>query len=252
MAGHSHWAGIKHKKALIDNKRGKLWSKIAKAIMVAAKLGGGDPSANARLRVPLADARAARMPKDNIERAIKKGTGELEGGDVEELLYEGYGPAGVAVMCEIMTDNRNRTAPEIRKIFDVYGGKLGATGCVAYLFDRKGLVVISDNKATEDQLMELALELGADDVKHEGPKFELTCHPDNFADVLAGLEKAGIEPDVKELTRIPNTTVDLDAESGRKVLKLLEMLDDHDDVQNVSANFNLAESVLAEIEASGS
>lgn len=252
MAGHSHWAGIKHKKALIDNKRGKLWSKIAKTIMIAAKLGGGDPTTNVRLRVPLADARAARMPKDNIERAIKKGTGELEGGDLEEILYEGYGPAGVAVMCEIMTDNRNRTAPEIRKIFDVHGGKLGATGCVAYLFDRKGLVVISDDKVQEETLMELALELGADDVKRAGDKFEMTCHPDLLADVLVGLERAGIEPDVKEITRIPNSTVDLDAEAGRKVLKLLELLDDHDDVQNVSANFNLPDHVLAEIESANS
>ena len=142
MAGHSHWAGIKHKKALIDNKRGKIWSKISKALIVAAKLGGGDPTMNPRLRVPLADARAARMPKDNIERAIKKGTGELEGGDVESTVYEGYGPGGVAVMCEILTDNRNRTAPEIRKIFERCGGKLGSTGCVAYLFERKGLIVV--------------------------------------------------------------------------------------------------------------
>lgn len=249
MAGHSHWAGIKHKKALIDNKRGKVWSKIARAIMVAAKLGGGDPTTNARLRVPLADARAARMPKDNIDRAIKKGTGELEGGDVEETVYEGYGPAGVAVMCEIMTDNRNRTAPEIRKLFETYGGKLGATGCVAYLFERKGLVVIAEDKATEEQLMEIALASGADDVRHEGGKFELTCDPDTFADLLTGLEAAGIEPDVKQITRIPNNTVDLDAESGRKVLKLLEALDDHDDVQSVSANFNLPDTVMAEIEA---
>lgn len=249
MAGHSHWAGIKHKKALIDNKRGKVWSKIARAIMVAAKLGGGDPTTNARLRVPLADARAARMPKDNIERAIKKGTGELDGGDVEETVYEGYGPAGVAVMCEIMTDNRNRTAPEIRKLFETYGGKLGATGCVAYLFERKGLVVIAEDKASEEQLMEIALASGADDVRHEGGKFELTCDPEIYADLLSGLEAAGIEPDVKQITRIPNNTVDLDADSGRKVLKLLEALDDHDDVQSVSANFNLPDTVMAEIEA---
>lgn len=249
MAGHSHWAGIKHKKALIDNKRGKIWSKISKALMVAARMGGGDPTTNARLRVPLADARAARMPKENIDRAIKKGTGELDGGDVEEVLYEGYGPGGVAIMCDIMTDNRNRTAPEIRKIFEIQGGKLGATGCVAYLFERKGLIVVSAQASTEDQLMELALEAGADDVENQGTQFQITCDPDAYADLLDALENAGIEPEVKELSRIPSSTVDVDAEVGRKVLKLLEALDDHDDVQSVSANFKLSDDAMAEISA---
>ena len=247
MAGHSHWAGIKHKKALIDNKRGKIWSKVSKAIIVAAKLGGGDPDTNARLRVPLADARAARMPKDNIERAIKKGTGELDGGNVEEIIYEGYGSGGVAVMCEILTDNRNRTAPEIRKLFEVHNGKLGATGCVAYLFDRKGLVLVSPDKTDEDSLMEVALEAGADDVRQTDGRFEITCDVDVYSDLTEGLEDAGIEADVKQVTRIPNSTIDLDADSGRKILKLLEALDDHDDVQNVSANFNLSENVMAQI-----
>lgn len=247
MAGHSHWAGIKHKKALIDNKRGKIWSKISKALMVAAKTGGGDPDTNPRLRVPLADARAARMPKDNIERAIKKGTGELDGGDVEEIVYEGYGPYGVAVMCEIMTDNRNRTAPELRKLFEVHGGKLGATGCVAYLFERKGLVVVPLGQIDEDQLMEIGLETGADDVRREEANYELTCDPDSYADLLAALEAAGVEPTVKEITRIPSTTVDLDAESGQKVLKFMEALDDHDDVQNVSANFNIPKDAMDKI-----
>jgi YebC/PmpR family DNA-binding regulatory protein len=196
MAGHSHWAGIKHKKALIDNKRGKIWSKISKALIIAAKLGGGDPTMNPRLRVPLADARAARMPKDNIERAIKKGTGELEGGDVESILYEGYGPAGVAVMCEILTDNRNRTAPEIRKIFERYGGKLGSSGCVSYLFERKGLFVVPHEVASEDQLMELAMEVGADDVQDRNGKFEITCDPDLYADMVDAMERAGIEAQV--------------------------------------------------------
>jgi YebC/PmpR family DNA-binding regulatory protein len=249
MAGHSHWAGIKHKKALIDNKRGKIWSKISKALMVAAKLGGGDPATNPRLRVPLADARAARMPKDNIERAIKKGTGELDGGDVEEILYEGYGPFGVAIMCDIMTDNRNRTAPEMRKLFEVHGGKLGATGCVAYLFDRKGLVVVPAASLAEEALMELALEAGADDVRREAENFEITCDPESYADLLVILETAGIEPTVKEITRIPQSTVDLDAEAGQKILKLMEALDDHDDVQNVSANFNIPQEVMDQIGA---
>jgi YebC/PmpR family DNA-binding regulatory protein len=248
MAGHSHWAGIKHKKALIDNKRGKVWSKISKALMVAAKLGGGDPDTNARLRVPLADARAARMPKDNIERAIKKGTGELEGGDVEEVLYEGYGPGGVAVMCEIMTDNRNRTAPELRKVFEVHGGKLGGTGCVAYLFERKGLIGVPADRVEEDDLMEIALEAGADDVKREGDDFELTCAPEVYADLLAALEESEIETSVKQVTRIPTSTVDLDGDQSRKILRLMEALDDHDDVQNVSANFNIPEDVMATLD----
>jgi len=247
MAGHSHWAGIKHKKALIDNKRGKIWSKISKALMVAAKMGGGDPDTNPRMRVPLADARAARMPKDNIDRAIKKGTGELEGGDVEEILYEGYGPDGVAIMCDIMTDNRNRTAPEIRKVFEVNGGKLGSTGCVAYLFERKGLIVISAENTDEEELMDVALESGADDVKQDGANFEVTCEPESYADLISAIEDAGFEPTVKQVTRIPNSTVDLDAKTGKKVMRLMESLDDHDDVQSVSANFNLSDEVMAEI-----
>jgi YebC/PmpR family DNA-binding regulatory protein len=247
MAGHSHWAGIKHKKALIDNKRGKLWSKISKALMVAAKLGGGDPETNPRLRVPLADARAARMPKDNIERAIKKGTGELAGGDMDEVLYEGYGPGGVAVMCDILTDNRNRTAPEMRKLFEQHGGKLGGTGCVAYLFERKGLVVVPGDQVGEEQLMEVALEAGAEDIKRDGTNFEVICDPETYADLSNALEAAGIEPTVKEITRIPLSTVDLDVEIGRKVLSLMEALDDHDDVQNVSSNFNIPEEAMAEL-----
>lgn len=247
MAGHSHWAGIKHKKALIDNKRGKLWSKLSKAIIIAAKIGGGDIEMNIRLRTAIADAKAVSMPKDNIERAVKKGTGELEGGDVEEILYEGYGPGGVAVMCEIMTDNRNRTAPEIRKVFEIHGGKLGATNCVAWMFERKGLFVIPSDQVSEERLMEIALEAGADDVRQAGDKFELTCAVDAYSAVSAALEEAGITPAAKEITRIPSNTVDLDAETARKVLKLMEALDDHDDVQNVSANFNIPDEALAQL-----
>lgn len=247
MAGHSHWAGIKHKKALIDSKRGKVWSKISKAIMIAAKLGGGDPDTNARLRVPLADARSARMPKDNIERAIKKGTGELAGGDVDEIIYEGYGPGGVAVMCEILTDNRNRTAPEVRKLFEVHGGKLGATGCVSYLFERKGLFLVPVADTDENRLMEIVLEAGADDVREEQQNYEVTCEVATFSDVSEALESAEIPASVKQITRIPNSTVDLDIDTGRRILKLMEALDDHDDVQNVSANFNLPGEVLADI-----
>lgn len=249
MAGHSHWAGIKHKKALIDNKRGKLWSKLSKAIIVAAKLGGGDPDANIRLRTAIADAKAVSMPKDNIDRAIKKGTGELEGGNLEEVIYEGYGAAGVAVMCEAMTDNRNRTAPEIRKIFDIHGGKLGATNCVAWMFDRKGLFTIPAESLSEEQVMEVALEAGADDVRQEGDEFEVTCEPDAYSDVSDAFDAAGIQVSSRQVTRIPQNTVDLDVTDARQVLKLMEALDDHDDIQNVSANFNITEEALAQLGA---
>jgi YebC/PmpR family DNA-binding regulatory protein len=251
MAGHSHWAGIKHKKALVDNKRGKLWSRLSKAIIVAAKLGGGDPNMNIRLRTAIADAKAGSMPKDTIERAIKKGTGELDGGNFEEVLYEGYGPGGVAVLCDIMTDNRNRTAPEIRKIFDVHNGKLGGTNCVAWMFERKGLFVVAGGNVQEDQLMEVALEAGADDVKPAGPNFEITCDPDKYTNVAEALEAAGMNVTAKEITRISKTTVDLPAEEARKAIKLLEILDDHDDVQNVSANFNISDELMAELEGNG-
>ncbi len=247
MAGHSKWANIQHRKGRVDAQRGKLWSKISKAIIVAAKIGGGDPSTNARLRVPLADAKAACMPKDNIQRAIKKGTGELEGGDVEEIIYEGYGPAGVAVMCDILTDNRNRTAPEIRKVFELNGGKMGNTNCVSYLFERKGLICIPSDQIEEEALMEVALESGADDIDNQGEQYEITCSPDVYSDVLDALIAAELEPTVKQVTRIPNNTVDLELEDGRKILKLLQALDDHDDVQNVSANFNISDETMAQL-----
>jgi YebC/PmpR family DNA-binding regulatory protein len=247
MAGHSHWAGIKHKKALIDNKRGKLWSKLSKQIIVAAKMGGGDPDMNIRLRTAINDAKAVSMPKDNIERAVKKGTGELDGGDVEEVLYEGYGPGGTAVLCDIMTDNRNRTAPEIRKVFEIHGGKLGATNCVAWMFERKGIFVFSANAVDEERLMEVALDAGADDVQHDADKLEVISDPDRFSSVGEALIAAGLQPESKELTRLPKNTVDLNADDARRMLKLMEALDDHDDVQNVSANFNISDAVMAEI-----
>jgi YebC/PmpR family DNA-binding regulatory protein len=248
MAGHSHWAGIKHKKALIDNKRGKLWSKLAKAIIVAAKHGGGDPNANLKLRYAVDAAKAVSMPKENIERAIKKGTGEgADAASFDEILYEGYGAGGVAVLCEVLTDNRNRTAGEVRKIFEISDGKLGATGCVAYLFERKGLLVIGGDQTNEDALMEIALEAGADDVRSTGGKFEVTCDPSAFQTLCDALESRQIAVEVKEITRVPCTTVDLDADTARKVLRMMELLDDHDDVQSVSANFNLPDEALAEL-----
>ena len=249
MAGHSHWAGIKHKKALIDNKRGKVWSKLSRAIIIAAKAGGGDPDTNLRLRYAINDAKAVSMPKDNIERALKKGTGELEGGNLDEILYEGYGPGGVAVLCEILTDNRNRTAPEVKKIFEIAGGKLGATGCVAWMFERKGLVVIDAQEADEEQLLELAMEAGAEDVKSLDGKFEVISEPDNFTAVQDALTSAEIKTEVCELTRIPNDTVDLDVDTAKKVLKMMDELDDHDDVQKVAANFNIPADAMAALEA---
>ena len=248
MAGHSHAANVMYRKAAVNNKRSKLWGKLARAITIAAKLGGGDPNADARLRKALLDARSMSMPKDNIERAIKKGTGAGgEGDNVEEVLYEGYGPSGVAVLVEILTDNRNRTAGEVRKIFDVNGGKLGSSGCVAFNFDRKGLFVIPAAKTSEEQLMEVALEAGAEDIKQEGDKFEILCAPDSYLAVSEALTAAGIEPEMSQVSRIPNTTVDLDVETARKVLKLLEQLDDHDDVQSVAANFKVSDEAMEEL-----
>jgi YebC/PmpR family DNA-binding regulatory protein len=248
MAGHSHWANIARKKSLIDNKRGKLWSKLAKAIIVAAKMGGGDPAMNLRLRYAIDAARAVSMPNDNINRAIKTGTGELASGTLEETLYEGYGAGGVAVLCEILTDNRNRTAPEIRKIFEMSDGKLGASGCVAWMFERKGVILIPADKVNEDKLMEVALEAGADDVKRAGDKFEVTCHPNSFAAVLDALTAAGIEPESKEIARVPTSTVEVDdPETARKVLNLMERLDNHDDVQSVASNFNIPDEAMAQL-----
>lgn len=249
MAGHSKWANIQHRKGRVDAQRGKLWTKLSRAIIVAAQQGGGDPDANFKLRKAIDDAKALSMPKDNIERAIKRGTGELAGGVVEEIVYEGYGPAGVAIMCDILTDNRNRTAPELRKLFDIHGGKLAESGAVAWIFDRKGLFVVSGESTSEEALMEIALEAGADDIKSDEENFEVTCDPDKYSDVDEALKTANVECLSKQVTRIPSNTVELDLDSARSVLKLMEALDDHDDVQNVSANFDLPEEALAELSA---
>ena len=245
MAGHSQWANIKHRKAAVDHKRSKLWSKLSKAIIVAAKLGGGDPSANIRLRTAIIDAKAVSLPKDNIERAIKKGTGEIEGGDVEEILYEGYGPGGVAVLCDIMTDNRNRTAPEVRKLFENQGGKLGSTNCVAYLFERKGLISIKQSSVDLEKLMELVLENGADDVTETEDHFEVTCAPEVYSTVVEAIESQGIAIEIKQVARIPSTTVEVDSETAISVMKLLEKLEDHDDIQSVASNVNFTDEQLA-------
>lgn len=253
MAGHSHWAGIKHKKALVDSKRSKLWSKLSKAIIVAAKMGGGDPDANIRLRAAILEAKSLSLPKDNIERAIKRGIGELDGGNVEETLYEGYGPGGVAVMCDIMTDNRNRTAPEIRKIFDVHGGALGGTGCVAYIFERKGIVAVPlGGEHSEDRIIEVALENDAQDVETRGDRIQITTAPECLSQLATALEQAGMALELNEVVRIPQTTVDVDEETARTALKLLETLEDHDDVQAVSTNLNFEHPTVAQLLAGAS
>ena len=244
MAGHSQWANIKHRKALVDSKRSKLWSKLSKAIIVAAKIGGGDPSSNIRLRTAILDAKAVSLPKDNIDRAIKKGTGELEGGDVEEVLYEGYGPGGVAILCDIMTDNRNRTAPEIRKLFDNHGGNLGSTGCVAYNFDRKGLITVAKSAVDLEKLMELALENGAEDVTESESGYDVTCPTDVYTELVDALEGAQIALESKQVTRIPKMTVEVDSDTAVSVMKLLEKLEDHDDVQSVATNVNFTQEQL--------
>src|SRR5919198_1873938 len=205
MSGHSHWATIKHKKGAIDAKRGKLWSKLSRAIIIAARHGGGDPTMNLKLRYAIDKARSVSMPKDNIERAIKRGTGELEGQTFEEITYEGYGPGGVAVLVDVLTDNRNRTAGEIRKIFERGGGNMGSAGCVGYLFERKGLFSVSTEVIDEDSLMGIALDAGADDMKQEGNTFDITCDPHHFNAVQEALQKAAIPTVIAEIRQLPKT-----------------------------------------------
>jgi YebC/PmpR family DNA-binding regulatory protein len=248
MSGHSHWATIKHKKGAIDAKRGKLFSKLSRAIIIAARHGGGDPETNLKLRYAIDKARQVSMPKDNIERAVKRGTGELEGLTFEEVTYEGYGPGGVAVLVEVLTDNRNRTASEIRKIFERTGGKMGSAGCVAYLFERKGIFSIAASATDEDTLLSIALDAGADDMKRAGSTFDVTCDPAVFAQVQEALKKQGLTPTVAEISQVPKAPVDVDAETGRKVMRLMEALDDQDDVQNVYSNVNISEEMVAGVE----
>ena len=247
MSGHSHWAGIKHKKGLQDAKRGKEFSKLGKAIMAAARSGGTDPDGNVKLRYAIDKAKAANMPKDTIERAILKGAGQLEGQTLEELVYEGYGPAGVAVMVEVLTDNKNRTASELRKLFDVHGGNLGGTGSVAWMFQPRGLITVKKDAIGEDQLMEIALEAGAEDVQTLDDAYELTCSPADFSGLKNALTARGLNLESAELTKIPQTTMKLDDSAARKVLRLMESLEDHEDIQNVYANFELSEKLTAEL-----
>jgi YebC/PmpR family DNA-binding regulatory protein len=248
MSGHSHWATIKHKKGAIDAKRGKLWSKLSRAIIIAARHGGGDPNMNLKLRYAIDKAREVSMPKDNIERAIKRGTGEVEGLTFEEIEYEGYGPGGVAILVDVLTDNRNRTASEIRKIFERSGGKLGSAHCVAYLFERKGIFSIEAKATDEDTLMGIALDAGADDLKRAGHTFDITCDPSVFAQVQEALQKNGLTPVVAEISQVPKTPVDVEPETAVKVMRLMEALDDHDDVQHVYSNVNISEEMVAQAE----
>lgn len=250
MAGHSHWAGIKHKKAANDAKRGKLWSKIARMIIVAAKNGGGDISTNLPLRYAIDKGKAANMPKDTIEKAIKKGTGELGPINYEEVLYEGYAPGGVALMVDGLTDNRNRTGPEIKKIFERRGGSLGASGCVAWMFEKKGLITVKTDKVDEDQLMELALSSGADDMENTGELFEITCDPSAYDSLKAALEENSIPVEVAEISMVPQNTVEVtEEETAKKLLTLMEEFEDHDDVQNVYANFDIPDEIIEKVQS---
>lgn len=239
MSGHSKWATIRHKKGAQDAKRGKLFSKLIKEITVAAKIGGGEEESNPRLRTAVLKAKAANMPKDNIDRAIKKGTGELGGDDYVELSYEGYGPNGVAILVDTLTDNKNRTAADVRSIFSKNGGNLGENGCVSYLFTRKGIIAYDAETYSEDELLEVALDAGADDVEASGDSIEISTSPEEFENVLTALQNAGYEHTVAEVSRVPETTVSLDDEGTRKALRLIELLDDHDDVQEVATNLDI-------------
>jgi len=236
MSGHSHWATIKHKKAATDAKKGKLFSKLAKDIIMAAQQGGGDPDANFSLRAAIDAAKAANVPKDNIERAIKRGTGELPGITYERLTYEGYGPHGVALLVDVVTDSRNRTASELRKIFSTRGGKM--EGSVAWMFEAKGLITLPADAIGEEELMELVLNAGADDLVRSGETYEITTSPQQFTSVKQALLDKGLTPEVAELTRLPQQLIKLEGEAAQKVMNLLEELEDHDDVQNVYTNFD--------------
>ncbi len=241
MAGHSHWARIKRAKAVTDARRGRLWSKLSRAVIVAARQGGGDPSMNLNLRYAIDAAKDANMPKDTIDRAIKKGSGA--GGETEyvEMVFEGYGPGGVAILCTALTDNRNRTAPEIKKIFETRGGNLGATNCVAWMFNQRGIFVIAREQADEEALTHLALEAGADDVQPIGDEaFELSCDPAVFGDVRQALESAGIKPESAEVSMVASSTITLQGEQAEKMMRLIDALEEHDDVQNVCTNFEMS------------
>jgi YebC/PmpR family DNA-binding regulatory protein len=248
VSGHSKWSTIKRKKGALDAKRGKIFTRLIKEITVAARMGGGDPDGNPRLRAAIASAKTENMPKDNIDRAIKKGTGELEGAVYEEITYEGYGPGGVAVLVDCMTDNKNRSVADIRHYFSKSGGNLGETGCVSWMFDKKGTILVDKQSIDEEELLDKALESGAEDVEEEDNVFQVTTNPDDFEAVREALEAAGVEFIEASVSMIPQTTVDITEEKpARQILKLLENLEDHDDVQNVYANFDIPDDLMESI-----
>jgi YebC/PmpR family DNA-binding regulatory protein len=246
MSGHSKWHSIKHKKAAADAKRGKAFTQVIKEITVAARLGGGDPNFNPRLRLVVDKAKSLNMPKDNIDRAIKKGTGELEGYNLEEVLYEGYGPGGVAVLIEATTDNRNRTVADLRHLFSKHGGNLSESGSVAWMFHKKGYFVVQRDKVGEEELLEIALEAGAEDVSEDGGNWEIVTPPEAFEAVRKALQAKKIPLEAEELSMIPQSNVKLEGKSAQQMLRLMEALEDHEDAQNVWANFDIEEK---EIEA---
>lgn len=245
MSGHSKWSTIKRKKGALDAKRGKLFGKLAKEITVAARLGGGDPTGNPRLRAAITAARAENMPNDNISRAIKRGEGAAGGASLEELTLEGYGPAGVALMVESLTDNKNRTVSDVRHLITKYGGNLGEPGCVAWMFDKKGVIVFDRQSVDEEQLMEAALDSGAEDLQSDESQFEVLTDPANFIEIKDALEARGLKPDLAEVQLRPQTTVRIEEEkSAQQVLKLVELLEEHDDVNDVFANFDIPDQLL--------
>ncbi len=249
MSGHSKWAGIKHKKAKVDAQRGRIFTKLIREITVAARLGGGDPAGNPRLRDAIDKARAANMPGENITRAIKKGTGELEGVTYEECIYEGYGPGGVAVLVETVTDNRNRTTSELRKIFSRFHGNLGESGCVGWMFEKKGLVRLNATGTDEEKLLAVALEGGAEDIRKEEGTFEVITAPRDFAAVKTVIGKAGLRIESAEITMLPQSTIPLTGKEAEQMLRLMDELEEHDDVQQVYANFDIPEEIMAALSA---
>jgi YebC/PmpR family DNA-binding regulatory protein len=248
MSGHSKWSTIKHKKGAADAKRGQLFSKLIKEITVAARMGGSDQSSNSRLRTAVLTARAANMPKDNIDRAIKKGTGELEGFNLEEFSYEGYGPGGVAIMLSVMTDNKNRAVADIRHLFTKYNGNLGENGCVAWMFYKRGLIVVEKSAVDEDTLYEIALGVGADDISDQGDSYEILTEPSMLEDVRTALEEKKIAYSSAEVSMIPKDTVKVTGKSAQQVLKLMELLEEHDDIQSVSSNFDIDDEEIAQFQ----
>jgi YebC/PmpR family DNA-binding regulatory protein len=249
MSGHSKWSTIRRKKGAVDAKRGKIFTKLIKEISIAARLGGGDPEGNPRLRGAIANARAENMPKENIERAIKKGTGELEGTTYEELTYEGYGPGGVAVMVEVLTDNKKRTISEIRHHFSRHNGNLGESGCVSWIFTQKGLILFDKNKVEEEKLIEVVLDAGAEDVREREREFEVITDPDQYEGVKRAIEDSGLQYSFAEVTMVPQNTIQLRGREAEQMLKLMEGLEDSDDIQRVYANFDIPDDVMERLVA---